>query len=55
VIFLTGKIEADDETKAEMGAVDYSQTTAAVVKARVHTHLMLRKRANNCLDSCCDK
>jgi phosphoserine phosphatase RsbU/P len=46
VIFLTGKTEADDETKGfEMGAVDYIHKPflAAVVKARVHTHLMLRE------------
>jgi sigma-B regulation protein RsbU (phosphoserine phosphatase) len=46
VIFLTGKTEADDETKGfEMGAVDYIHKPflPAVVKARVHTHLMLRE------------
>lgn len=46
VIFLTGKTEADDETRGfEMGAVDYIHKPflAAVVKARVHTHLMLRE------------
>jgi len=46
VIFLTGKTEADDETKGfHMGAVDYIHKPflAAVVKARVHTHLMLRE------------
>ena len=46
VIFLTGKTEADDETKGfDMGAVDYIHKPflAAVVKARVHTHLMLRE------------
>jgi serine phosphatase RsbU (regulator of sigma subunit) len=45
VIFLTGKTEADDETKGfEVGAVDYIHKpfSPAVVKARVHTHLVLR-------------
>jgi phosphoserine phosphatase RsbU/P len=47
VIFLTGKTEADDETKEfEVGAVDYIHKpfSPAVVKARVHTHLVLRER-----------
>src|ERR1700751_3314958 len=46
VIFLTGKTEADDETKGfEAGAVDYIHKpfSPAVVKARVHTHLVLRE------------
>jgi len=46
VIFLTGKIEAQDETKGfEVGAVDYIHKpfSPAVVKARVHTHLVLRE------------
>jgi serine phosphatase RsbU (regulator of sigma subunit) len=46
VIFLTGKTEADDETRGfEVGAVDYIHKpfSPAVVKARVHTHLMLRE------------
>jgi phosphoserine phosphatase RsbU/P len=46
VIFLTGKIEADDETKGfQAGAVDYIHKpfSPAVVKARVHTHLGLRE------------
>jgi phosphoserine phosphatase RsbU/P len=46
VIFLTGKTESDDETKGfEVGAVDYIHKpfSPAVVKARVHTHLMLRE------------
>jgi phosphoserine phosphatase RsbU/P len=46
VIFLTGKTEADDETKGfEVGAVDYIHKpfSPAVVKARVHTHLVLRE------------
>ena len=46
VIFLTGKTETDDETKGfELGAVDYIHKpfTPAVVKARVHTHLVLRE------------
>jgi len=45
VIFLTGKIEAQDETKGfEAGAVDYIHKpfSPSVVKARVHTHLVLR-------------
>jgi sigma-B regulation protein RsbU (phosphoserine phosphatase) len=46
VIFLTGKTEADDETRGfEAGAVDYIHKpfSPAVVKARVHTHLVLRE------------
>lgn len=46
VIFLTGKIEADDETKGfQAGAVDYIHKpfSPAVVRARVHTHLGLRE------------
>lgn len=46
VIFLTGKTETDDETKGfEVGAVDYIHKpfSPAVVKARVHTHLVLRE------------
>jgi phosphoserine phosphatase RsbU/P len=46
VIFLTGKTETDDETKGfEVGAVDYIHKpfSPAVVKARVHTHLLLRE------------
>jgi sigma-B regulation protein RsbU (phosphoserine phosphatase) len=46
VIFLTGQTQADDETKGfEVGAVDYIHKpfSAAVVKARVRTHLMLRE------------
>src|SRR6516165_8236441 len=46
VIFLTGKTEADDETRGfEVGAVDYIHKpfSPAVVKARVHTHLVLRE------------
>jgi phosphoserine phosphatase RsbU/P len=45
VIFLTGQIEIDDETKGfEVGAVDYIHKpfSPAVVKARVRTHLALR-------------
>ncbi|MGD0414865.1 MAG: SpoIIE family protein phosphatase [Terriglobales bacterium] len=45
VIFLTGQTESDDETKGfEVGAVDYIHKpfSPAVVKARVHTHLVLR-------------
>jgi len=46
VIFLTGQTGTDDETKGfEVGAVDYIHKpfSAAVVKARVRTHLMLRE------------
>jgi phosphoserine phosphatase RsbU/P len=45
VIFLTGKTETDDETKGfEFGAVDYIHKpfSPPIVKARVHTHLVLR-------------
>src|SRR5580693_65967 len=46
VIFLTGMTEAIDETKGfQVGAVDYIHKpfSPAVVKARVHTHLVLRE------------
>jgi phosphoserine phosphatase RsbU/P len=46
VIFLTGKTETEEETKGfEVGAVDYIHKPflPAVVKARVHTHLVLRE------------
>lgn len=46
VIFLTGMTEAEDETRGfEVGAVDYIHKpfSPAVVKARVHTHLVLRE------------
>ncbi|MGA9475695.1 MAG: SpoIIE family protein phosphatase, partial [Terriglobales bacterium] len=46
VIFLTSQTEAEDETMGfEVGAVDYIHKpfSAAVVKARVRTHLMLRE------------
>jgi phosphoserine phosphatase RsbU/P len=46
VIFLTGKTETDDETRGfEAGAVDYIHKpfSPAIVKARVHTHLVLRE------------
>lgn len=46
VIFLTGQTEADDETRGfEVGAVDYVHKpfSPAVMKARVHTHLVLRE------------
>ena len=46
VIFLTGKTEADDETRGfREGAVDYIHKpfSPAVMKARVHTHLVLRE------------
>jgi serine phosphatase RsbU (regulator of sigma subunit) len=45
VIFLTGKTEAEDETRGfAAGAVDYIHKpfVPAIVKARVHTHLALR-------------
>jgi serine phosphatase RsbU (regulator of sigma subunit) len=46
VIFLTGKTEAEDETRGfSVGAVDYIHKpfSPAVVKARVQTHLALRE------------
>jgi sigma-B regulation protein RsbU (phosphoserine phosphatase) len=46
VIFLTGKTEAEDETRGfEVGAVDYIHKpfSPSVVKARVQTHLALRE------------
>ena len=46
VIFLTGQTGTENETMGfEVGAVDYIHKpfSEAVVKARVHTHLMLRK------------
>ncbi len=46
VIFLTSQTEAEDETKGfDVGAVDYIHKpfSAAVVKARVRTHLLLRE------------
>ena len=46
VIFLSGKTETNDETKGfEVGAVDYIHKpfSPAVMKARVHTHLVLRE------------
>jgi serine phosphatase RsbU (regulator of sigma subunit) len=46
VIFLTGKTRADDETRGfAVGAVDYIHKpfSPAVVKARIHTHLVLRE------------
>jgi phosphoserine phosphatase RsbU/P len=46
VIFLTRKTDEEDETKGfEVGAVDYIHKpfSPAVVKARVHTHLLLRE------------
>ena len=45
VIFLTGQTSPEEETRGfAVGAVDYIHKpfSAAVVKARVHTHLMLR-------------
>jgi phosphoserine phosphatase RsbU/P len=45
VIFLTGQTETADETKGfDVGAVDYTHKpfSPAIVKARVHTHLVLR-------------
>jgi len=45
VIFLTGQTEIEDETHGfDVGAVDYIHKpfSPAVVKARVHTHLVLR-------------
>jgi phosphoserine phosphatase RsbU/P len=46
VIFLTAQTEAEDETRGfQVGAVDYIHKpfSAAVVKARVHTHVVLRE------------
>jgi serine phosphatase RsbU (regulator of sigma subunit) len=46
VIFLTGQVSADDETKGfEVGAVDYVHKpfSPAVVKARVRSHILLRE------------
>jgi phosphoserine phosphatase RsbU/P len=46
VIFLTGQTGADDETRGfEVGAVDYVHKpfSPAVVKARVHSHILLRE------------
>jgi phosphoserine phosphatase RsbU/P len=45
VIFLTGQTEIEDETRGfDVGGVDYIHKpfSPAVVKARVHTHLVLR-------------
>jgi sigma-B regulation protein RsbU (phosphoserine phosphatase) len=46
VIFLTGKTEAEDETRGfDMGALDYIHKpfSPSLVKARVQTHLALRE------------
>src|SRR5499425_3260056 len=46
VIFLTGQTSPDDETRGfEVGAVDYVHKpfSPAVVKARVHSHILLRE------------
>jgi sigma-B regulation protein RsbU (phosphoserine phosphatase) len=46
VIFLTGQTKVDEETKGfEVGAVDYIHKpfSPAFVRARVHTHLVLRE------------
>jgi class 3 adenylate cyclase len=46
IIFLTGKTEAEDETKGlELGAIDYIHKpfVPRVVQARVRTHLALRE------------
>ena len=46
VIFLTAQTEAEDETRGfQVGAVDYVHKpfSPAVVKARVHTHIVLRE------------
>jgi phosphoserine phosphatase RsbU/P len=45
IIFLTGQTEIEDETKGfEVGGVDYIHKpfSRPVVKARIHTHLVLR-------------
>ena len=46
IIFLTGKIDAEDETRGlELGAIDYIHKpfSPLVVQARVRTHLALRE------------
>ena len=46
IIFLTGKIDAEDETRGlELGAIDYIHKpfSPLVVQARVRTHLSLRE------------
>jgi serine phosphatase RsbU (regulator of sigma subunit) len=46
VIFLTGQVSADEETRGfEVGAVDYVHKpfSPAVVKARVRSHILLRE------------
>src|SRR5436305_872034 len=46
IIFLTGKTDADDETRGlELGAIDYIHKpfVPLVVQARVRTHLALRE------------
>ena len=46
VIFLTAQTDAEDETRGfQVGAVDYVHKpfSPAVMKARVHTHLVLRE------------
>src|SRR5262244_914131 len=48
VIFLTGQTSPDDETRGfEVGAVDYVHKpfSPAVVRARVRSHILLRKLA----------
>ena len=53
VIFLTGKTEAEDETRGfELGAVDYIHKpfSPAVIQARVRTQLMLREAREELAD-----
>lgn len=53
VIFLTGQIEAEDETRGfEAGAVDYIHKpfSRSVMKSRVKTHIMLREAHDQLAD-----
>ncbi|HEX5338888.1 MAG TPA: diguanylate cyclase, partial [Gallionella sp.] len=58
VIFITAKDEVEDETKGfELGAVDYitKPISLPIVKARVNTHVTLKKKSDHlekltCLD-----
>ena len=50
IIFLTGKIDAEDETRGlELGAIDYIHKpfSPLVVQARVRTHLACAKPASS--------
>lgn len=53
IIFLTGKIDAEDETRGlELGAIDYIHKpfSPLVVQARVRTHLALREAREQLAD-----